>query len=343
MATVAGAVGSEFVRSSGTGSMISIQDLCRSYGSVVAVDGFSVEIGSGEIVGLLGHNGAGKTTVMKILTGFLDASEGSVHVGGVDVGTDPIGVKRQIGYLPENAPLYPEMLVQEYLGMMAELRGVATDQVDAAVAEAAVAVGVHGHLVSPISALSKGYRQRVGLAQAIVHRPAVLVLDEPTNGLDPVQIQTIRQLIRDLASRATIILSTHILQEIEAVCDRVLIMIEGRLVSDSSLADLLVSDLVRLTLRGDPQGVESRLGAVDGVRSVAPALSRSSVGETTWTVQCAAAGLVPAIIEAANGAGWEIAAIGPEERTLETVFQNLQEVRAVQLQADEQGDEGHSQ
>ncbi len=230
--------------------MISIRNLTRRYGSVVAVDDFSVEIDRGEIVGLLGHNGAGKTTVMKVLTGFLDATSGSASVGGIDVQADRAGVQRQIGYLPENAPLYPEMLVQEYLVMMAELRGLKPAEIPATVASVADSVGIGAHLLEPIGTLSKGYRQRVGLAQAIVHRPEVLVLDEPTNGLDPVQIQTIRELIVELSERATIILSTHILQEIEAVCDRALIMIEGSLVADAPLGELQAQHAEQLRAKG---------------------------------------------------------------------------------------------
>ena len=244
-------------------------DLTRRYGSLLAVDDFSVEIGRGEIVGLLGHNGAGKTTVMKVLTGFLEPSAGTVSVGGVDVTDDRSGVQRQIGYLPESAPLYPEMLVQEYLVMLAELRGVPAPNVDSAVVAAAASVGIVDYLVRPISTLSKGYRQRVGIAQAILHQPAVLVLDEPTNGLDPGQIQSIRALIRKLSANTTIILSTHILQEIEAVCDRVLVMIEGSLVADSPLSELLSSDVVCVSLRAGASDVEGRLGGIAGVQSVA--------------------------------------------------------------------------
>jgi ABC-2 type transport system ATP-binding protein len=316
--------------------MISISHLTRRYGSLLAVDDFSVEIGRGEIVGLLGHNGAGKTTVMKLLTGFLDAGGGTVSVAGVDVATDRAGVQCQIGYLPENAPLYPEMLVQEYLEMIAELRGVPAEKVESAVVAAAVSVGVETHLVRPIGTLSKGYRQRVGIAQAILHRPDVLVLDEPTNGLDPVQIQSIRELIRELSASTTIILSTHILQEIEAVCDRVLIMIEGRLVADEPLSELVASDRVHVSLGGAPDlapGVESRLSAVAGVRSVTARGPDSRDRRfSVWSLQCDPGTLpVDAIIDAAREAGWEIGAVAPESRTLESVFEELQSRRASEL------------
>lgn len=299
--------------------MISIQNLTRKYGTVVAVDRVSTEIQRGEIVGLLGHNGAGKTTVMKILTGFLDATEGTVKVDGFDVDTQRIEAQRRIGYLPENAPLYEEMLVQEYLVMIAELRGVAADQVPSRVAEAVVATGLNDRLLSPIHTLSKGLRQRVGIAQAILHRPDVLVLDEPTNGLDPMQIQSIRKLIQRLGQSTTIILSTHILQEIEAVCDRVLIMIQGALVADAPMKELLVTQRVRLTLAPGTGDVAKQLGAVDGVTEV------SALGADTWGLRFQGeTPPVPAIITACTKAGWTIASVGPEHRTLESVYKELQ-------------------
>ena len=315
--------------------MISIRNLTRRYGSVVAVDDLSVEIERGEIVGLLGHNGAGKTTVMKVLTGFLEPSAGSVSVGGLDVSSDRAGVQRQIGYLPENAPLYPEMLVQEYLAMMAELRGVEPGAVPEAVGRACLAAGLEAHRISPIATLSKGYRQRVGIAQAIVHRPDVLVLDEPTNGLDPVQIQTIRALIVALSESTTIILSTHILQEIEAVCDRVLIMIEGALVADSPLRELVASDAVRLSLADGAADVAGRLSGIEGVLSVTGGEpDPRQRGYETWKVSCGPGTTpVPAILEAAGAGGWKVGAVGPETRTLESVFQELQQERAEELRA----------
>ena len=325
--------------------MISIRHLTRHYGPLTAVDDFSVEVGRGEIVGLLGHNGAGKTTVMKILTGYLEASAGSISVAGIDVATDRAGVQRQIGYLPENAPLYPEMLVQEYLAMIAELRGVPAGEVDEAVVRAALSVGAEEHLVRPIGELSKGYRQRVGIAQAIVHGPDVLVLDEPTNGLDPVQIQSIRELIRKLSQDTTIILSTHILQEIEAVCDRVLIMIEGSLVADEPLAQLVASDVVRVCLEAGAVGVEERLSQLEGVRNVASrGVDPVDRNFAVWGVEYHGdSSPVEAIIDTARAADWTIGAVAPETRTLESVFEELQNRRAHELLArGEAGEPGGS-
>jgi ABC-2 type transport system ATP-binding protein len=303
--------------------MISISKLTRRYGDTVAVDNVTTEIQRGEVVGLLGHNGAGKTTVMKILTGYLDASAGSVQVDGLDVDSHRSEVQTRIGYFPENAPLYGEMLVQEYLQMIGELRGVATDDLLDRVADAIVATGLQDRVAWPISKLSKGLKQRVGIAQAILHKPDVLVLDEPTNGLDPIQIQSIRDLIRTLGKESTIILSTHILQEIEAVCDRVLIMIQGQLVADEKLTDLLDSQRVRLVLDAGTTDVVDALQAVSGVAHVT-AGGRDSHGDVytlAWEGEVAP---VPELIRLAADTGWTIRSIAPEQRTLETVFKELQ-------------------
>jgi ABC-2 type transport system ATP-binding protein len=307
--------------------MINIDKVTRNYGPNVAVNGVSLQIARGEIVGLLGHNGAGKTTLMKILTGFLEPTSGTISVGGKDVVADRVGVQRHIGYLPESAPLYPEMLVQEYLLMMAELRGIAPQARREAVGKAAKATGLVERLVSPISTLSKGFRQRVGIAQAIVHSPDVLVLDEPTNGLDPVQIQSIRELIRGLGEHTTIILSTHILQEVEAVCDRVLVMIDGVLAEDSPLEDLLVSNTVHLTLAEGTSGVSERLGQLAGVQQVRPAGVESALaGFEVWAIEIdKQVTNTPGILAAGVEAGWSIGGVAPEQRTLDAVFRRLQD------------------
>jgi ABC-2 type transport system ATP-binding protein len=306
--------------------MIEFENVSRNYGSVVAVKDVSVEIARGEIVGLLGHNGAGKTTLMQMLTGYLEPTSGSIRVGGRDVVEQRIEAQRQIGYLPESAPLYREMLVQEYLLMMANLRGVAPEKQRDAVAEAAGATGLHQHMIKPISTLSKGYRQRVGLAQAILHSPDVLVLDEPTNGLDPVQIQSIRDLITDLGKNTTIILSTHILQEVEAVCDRVLIMINGVLVENATLTQLIASNTVQLSVKAGAEGVQSKLSAIKGVCEVQPLGSDERIpGHQAWAIDCESeTPLTPTILSTALEAGWTIGSIGPRVRTLDGVFKQLQ-------------------
>ncbi|MBU0550105.1 ABC transporter ATP-binding protein [Myxococcota bacterium] len=315
--------------------MISIQGLEKRYGDVRAVSGVSFEVQRGEIVGLLGHNGAGKTTIMKIMTGFLEPTAGRVSVGGIDVGADRIGVQRQIGYLPENAPLYPEMLVQEYLLMMAELRGVPASARKAAVIDAVKATGLEGFLVRPISTLSKGYRQRVGLAQALLHKPDVLVLDEPTNGLDPVQIVEIRELIRRLAKDTTIILSTHILSEIEAVCDRVVILIKGELATDARLDELLASHRVRLRLKGGKDIIKA-LAGVEGVERVKR--DGEVGGYTRYLLDCAeSAAPIPALLKLADAQGWAVGEAAIEQPNLETLFRELMDARAHQARKAKEG------
>lgn len=306
--------------------MITIRNLTRHYGSTVAVSDVSTDIQRGEIVGLLGHNGAGKTTVMKILTGFLDATSGTVKVDGLEIGDHRTEVQQRIGYLPENAPLYEEMSVQAYLETIAALRGVEGDEVISRVAEALEATDLLDRVDAPISTLSKGLRQRVGIAQAIVHRPDVLVLDEPTNGLDPTQIQSIRALVRKLGTQSTILLSTHILQEIEAVCDRVLVMIKGQLVADAPLASLLDSQRVALTFTTPQPDAPKGLGGVDGVTEV---IADDSTG-CSWVVRWhGEAPPVQALIDACHAKGWGLAAIAPEQRTLEGVFADLQRQHAL--------------
>lgn len=302
--------------------MISVRKLEKRYGEVRAVADLSFEVERGEIVGLLGHNGAGKTTVMKVMTGFLEPTSGTVLVGGIDVTKDRLAVQRQIGYLPENAPLYPEMLVQEYLLMMAELRRLPAAKRIPAVADAVKATGLEDRLVQPIATLSKGYRQRVGLAQAMLHRPEVLVLDEPTNGLDPVQIVEIRDLIRRLAQTTTVILSTHILSEIEAVCDRAVILIDGELAADRRLADLLQSNVIRVGVGEGARDVPRVLGAIAGVKTVTRDGERG--GYAQWRATCEpGADPAPAIAEAAHAAGWKVGQITPETQSLEQVFRDL--------------------
>ncbi len=305
--------------------MISVKSVSKRYGKVEAAKNISFDVSRNEIVGLLGHNGAGKTTVMKIITGFLEPTEGTINVGGVDVLADRIGVQKQIGYMPENAPIYDEMLVQEYLLMMAELRGIPQDKQRAAVIEAAKATGIEKWLVRPISTLSKGFRQRVGLCQAILHKPDVLILDEPTNGLDPVQIVEIRSLIKRLSKDSTVILSTHILPEIEAVCDRVIILIDGELAEDAPLNDLLSSNRVKFSVSVDAQQVEEKLKGIEGVETVhSKGADPTREGYNLWTIECKdSATPVPAIVRTATEANWDIGSVATETPSLEQVFGRL--------------------
>jgi len=313
--------------------MISVSNLVKKYGDLTAVAGVSFEVARGEIVGLLGHNGAGKTTVMKTMTGYLEPTAGTISVGGIDVVADRIGVQRQIGYMPESAPLYREMLVQEYLLMMAQFRGLPAKSQVPAVAEAVIATGLQERLLQPIGTLSKGYRQRVGLAQAILHKPDVLVLDEPTNGLDPVQILEIRALIRRLAETTTVIISTHILSEIEAVCNRVVILIDGHLAADSNLDELLSTNRIRLSIR-ESDDLEPKLNGLDGVQNVAKLTDGKE--ENTWSIDCEdSAALVPVIARLGYESNWTITEVRAETPSLEQVFRDLMFAHAAEAQVAE--------
>lgn len=217
---------------------IKIQNLTKVYGTQKAIDNISFEINSGEILGFLGPNGAGKSTTMKILTGYLPASSGSARVLNIEVSTDSLEVKQQIGYLPEHNPLYLEMYVKEFLEFVGSLYGLKSDNLKNRVIEVIDLVGLQIEQHKKIGELSKGYRQRVGLAQALIHNPEVLILDEPTTGLDPNQLVEIRNLIREVGKNKTVILSTHIMQEVEALCDRVIIINKGKIVIDETMDNL---------------------------------------------------------------------------------------------------------
>jgi ABC-2 type transport system ATP-binding protein len=227
--------------------MIEVRDVTKRFGTTVALDAVSFRLGEGEILGFLGPNGAGKSTAMKIITTFLAPDEGTVTVAGIDVQEQPLAVRGRIGYLPENVPLYVDMNVQEYLEFVGRARGLQGPRLRERLDWCIDACGLGSELKKPIMELSKGYRQRTGLAQALIHDPDILILDEPTSGLDPLQILGIRDLIRSLATKKSIIFSTHILQEVPPVTDRVVIINEGRIVADGR-----IGDLARQTLGGDP-------------------------------------------------------------------------------------------
>ncbi len=252
--------------------MIEVTDLVKKYGDFPAVRGISFKVDEGRIWGLLGPNAAGKTTTMRVLTGYIPATDGKAVVAGFDVFERPNDVKRAIGYLPETPPLYPEMTVGSYLGFVAEIKGVAAKRKKAAVARAVEATGlasVRGRLIKNIS---RGFKQRVGIAQALIHDPKVLILDEPTVGLDPAQIVEIRELIKSLRGEHTIMLSTHILAEVTQTCDGVVIINEGRLMASGSLADLTASysrmDGVFIRLRDGGEEAAALFRALPGVTAV---------------------------------------------------------------------------
>lgn len=218
--------------------MIEIKNLSKSFGALRAVDGISFDVEQGEVLGFLGPNGAGKSTTMKMLTGFLTPSSGTAVVCGSDVSTDPIAAKSKLGYLPEGAPAYPDMTPAAFLDFIADIRGIAREKKEARIREVVHQVHLEGVLHQRIETLSKGFKRRVGLAQAILHDPQVLVLDEPTDGLDPNQKHEVRTLIRRMAKDKAIVLSTHILEEVEAVCTRAIIIARGKILFDGSPGEL---------------------------------------------------------------------------------------------------------
>jgi len=252
--------------------MIQAENLTKYYGEVKALDGVSFHVEKGEIVGLLGPNGAGKTTAMKILTSFLPPTSGTARVAGHDIFDAPLSVKRSVGYLPEEPPVYTELTVDEYLTYAARLKGLARGEVKAARTRVLDKCGLGDHAGRLIGNLSKGYRQRVGLAQALIHNPPVLILDEPTVGLDPAQIIEIRGLIKDLAQEHTVVLSTHILPEVTATCQRIIIINEGQIVAVDTYENLSqevgTSRRIQLKVRRPGQALADRLLALDGVLGV---------------------------------------------------------------------------
>lgn len=308
--------------------MIRISNLSRHYGDFKAVDDVSFEIQQGEVIGLLGHNGAGKTTIMKMITGFLEPTSGTIEVDGLFVGPDTQKIKHRIGYLPENCPAWPEMTVIDYLEYQAGLHGLPKQHIQQAVARALYRTALKEKAMSTIHTLSRGYRQRVGVAQAILHAPDIIILDEPTNGLDPTQILQMRKLIRELAEKATVIISTHILQEVQAVCDRVLIMRNGKMVVDSRLADLQSDQ--RLLLTVDNSDAAKYLNQLDGVQGVK---SRKGGDGIYNFILDSAPDVAPEIATAVLDAGDKLYALQPEKRNLETLFAevNVAEVEAKEV------------
>lgn len=253
---------------------ISVRNLTKTYGIQKAVDNISFEVKTGEVVGFLGPNGAGKSTTMRIITCYQAASQGDVLLDGVSVREDPDNVKKMIGYLPENNPLYSEMAVIDYLKFCAELQGVEKSQLEKRIKEMVRKCGLEDEKHKKIQELSKGYRQRVGLAQAMIHDPDILILDEPTSGLDPNQIVEIRNLIKKLGKEKTVILSSHILSEVEATCDRILIINKGKIVADGSSADLRKQAqgnellTIQVELNGNGNGDKTPKSALEALSTV---------------------------------------------------------------------------
>jgi len=299
---------------------IIIRNVTKFYGEQKALDDVSFEIKTGEIVGFLGPNGAGKSTMMKIITGFIPASSGSVKVNGYDIGNGSGEVKKMIGYLPENNPLYPEMYVREYLGFVASMYKSDTPlrkRIDSIIET----TGLTPEQNKKISSLSKGYRQRVGLAQALIHNPQVLILDEATTGLDPNQIIEIRNLIREAGREKTIMLSTHIMQEVEAICDRVIIIDKGVIVADERKENIysrLITNRQVVEIEFDQDANEKLLNQIPGVDYV------RKIKLNTWLVESSVKNDIrPALFEFAVKNSLTVLSLQKKESNLEEIFRIL--------------------
>jgi ABC-2 type transport system ATP-binding protein len=306
-------------------ALLTLEGVSKSFGDITAVDGVTFGVDRGEVVGFLGPNGAGKSTTMRMVTQYLDPDGGEIRVDGVSVEEDPLTAKRRIGYLPENNPLYTDMMVQEYLAFVAELRGLEGQDAARAIDDAVGATAVEQVYYRPIGELSKGFRQRVGLAQAILHRPDLLVLDEPTEGLDPSQRLEIRHLIEHLGSARTVILSTHVLSEVRQTCTRLLIINRGKIVADGPVDDLVAqaSGVRRIVVEAEGQGVADGLGSLSGVQNVVSG-QPGAAGRVAVTITTGGAGdLRPEIFAMARDRNWVLYELHQEAGSLEDLFLEL--------------------
>ncbi|MBW2052063.1 MAG: ABC transporter ATP-binding protein [Deltaproteobacteria bacterium] len=303
--------------------MIEVDHISKFFGPVPAVRDVTFQVGKGEILGFLGPNGAGKTTTMRILTGFFPPTSGSARIGGLDVFEKSLEVRKKIGYLPENVPLYKEMIVEDYLKFVAEVKGLDRSQRKKAVGQVVETCGLEPVIKRFIRNISKGFRQRVGLAQALIGDPELLILDEPTIGLDPKQIFDIRNLIRSYAGEKTIILSTHILPEVSMICERIVIINQGRVVAVDSpenlSSELSGSGRIRLRTGGPAGDVRAKLAQVDGVISLG-----ESDGQGSFVIEIEPKEEIqPRLASAVIEAGWDLYELTPIAATLEDIFINL--------------------
>ncbi|HEY5983282.1 MAG TPA: ATP-binding cassette domain-containing protein [Anaerolineales bacterium] len=300
--------------------MIKVQGLTKDYGARRAVSDLTFEARQGEVVGFLGPNGAGKTTTMRILTGYMPPTEGSAQVAGFDVVEESLEVRKRVGYLPETVPLYTDMTAVEYLTFMADLRRL--PEAEDRALETLELVGMDSRAGSYIGSLSKGMRQRIGLAQALIHHPEVLILDEPTIGLDPAQVVEVRNLIREIGKQRTVLLSTHILTEAQQICDRVLIINKGRIVAEDTPQNLqsrlVGSERASVRVRGDSDGLSKVIQKVKGVRST------QAHGDGTVEFQFSPGQDVrPEVAQAIVGAGYELLELQAVGMSLEEIFLEL--------------------
>ena len=306
--------------------MIKVQNLVKRYGNNYALNDVSFEIGEGEIVGLLGPNGAGKSTAMNILTGYLSSTSGEVYINGVNILDDPITAKKDIGFLPEQPPLYSEMTVMEYLNFVYELKGCELDRKPHI--DEIISVTKLGEVKDRlIRNLSKGNKQRVGIAQALIGDPKVLIFDEPTVGLDPKQIIAVRNLLRTLARRHTVVLSTHILAEVQAVCERVIIINKGKIIADEHTDDIVktIEDgyRYRVKISGPAREVEASLAKIPGVKTVEATSERDADSFAYIVESDKGIDIRKPIFNLCSGRNWPILGLEPHGTDLETVFIRL--------------------
>ncbi|UCD24491.1 MAG: ATP-binding cassette domain-containing protein [Gemmatimonadota bacterium] len=306
-------------------ALLSLKGISKSFGSVMAVDDISFSVDRGEIVGFLGPNGAGKSTTMRIINQFFEPDAGDIRLEGQALIEIPREAKRRIGYLPENNPLYGDMLVVDYLSFIADLRELAGSARDRAIDDAIAATGISEVYYRPIGELSKGYRQRVGLAQAILHKPDLLVLDEPTEGLDPNQREEIRKLIENLGREHSVILSTHVLPEAQNTCSRLLMINEGKIVADGPVDQLMVQARgnVPIIVEASGSNIPEELGRLHGVISVNETPS-DNAGVISVTLSAdPSVDVRPKVFELAKSQGWTLYELHQEPPTVGDIFQEL--------------------
>ena len=308
--------------------MIEVDGLTQAYGRYVAVRDVSFQVGAGEVVGFLGPNGAGKTTTLKVIASYLAPTQGRVRVHGHDALAEPLAVRRVLGYLPEHCPLYEEMLARELLLFVARVRGIERGGREAAVGRAAERTGLGDVLERPVAELSKGYRQRVGIAAALLHDPPILVLDEPTGGLDPNQVVEVRELVRSLGKERTVLFSSHVLSEVEATCRRVLVIHQGRLVADAPLAELRErarGGALRVRFASAPGELEAWLRELPELARVEALPAEVPGAPGTWLLHPAAGApdLGPVLFRFAVARGLELVELAPRAVSLEDVFHTL--------------------
>lgn len=307
--------------------MIHIEGLTKSFGPLTAVAGIDLKVERGEVLGFLGPNGAGKSTTMKMITGFLAPTSGRVRVCGFDVENEPLGAQRTIGYLPEGAPAYGDMTPRNFLGFIAEIRGFSGAEAKKRIAEAVTKTDLDPVLDQPIETLSKGFKRRVGLAQAVLHDPPVLIMDEPTDGLDPNQKHSVRELLRAMAPKKAIIVSTHLLEEVEAICTRAVIIDRGRIVADGTPAELLARsrhhNAVTLTLPKDrADGVRAKLKSLGGVASIEDVQRSDGLIELTAFPRSGAL-LIENVSALAASENWDVKELYAEPGRLDEVFRAI--------------------